>query len=266
MKNLLTLIATALLSITAYSQKIPQDYFDEGIAFSETEEYDKSIASFKYIVEHYPEDKLYPMALYNTAYLYLLIEEYSNAIPVYEKILASNLKEDDLIGGGIMDNPYANYKYKACRDLCYIYRKTEDYVNALKYLEVSDTTYPYLHFCANEGCGNEFSLAISYAEIYDKTGRKDEGLKKLVTYAFREDKDVLDTLQSLISGKKELKKELDAAIAGLYHDERNGIKYYYIKFLDTEIYVGDEYREHLDPKSAAEKLRASTFYKMVEKL
>lgn len=264
-KTLLLLLFFSCL--TATSQKTAKDLFDEGLAYVEQDSIKKSIASFKHIVDHHPKDSLYPMALYNVAYLYAMDEDYNNAIPAFERILNSNLNEYDFIGGNIMDNPYANYKYKASRGLYEIYTFKEDYKKALEYLIMSDEKYPYIHFCGNSACSNETGMALNYASLYTKLGQKDMALIKLLELALPGNKNILAELKLLLAEQEKAKQKFDEAMKNIYSKKGNEETEYYMRFLNAEIYVGYGTEKYpFDEKDTIKKIKETDFYKMLEKL
>ncbi|AWH84087.1 hypothetical protein HYN59_02715 [Flavobacterium album] len=259
---------TFIVTVKSYSQKTVREYFDDGITYAGNEDYQNAASSFKYIVDNHPKDSLYPLALYNVAYVYAAGEDYMNAIPSYERILASDLKEDDLIGGDIMASPYANYKYKASRDLCRIYIAKEDYEKALEYLILSDEKYPYIHFCANKGCSNETELALNYALLYEKTGHKDKAREKLLSYALNGTERILDELKIYLSEEKDVKAKFDRSLKAIESEKKDDYTNYFITFLGAKMYVGwgDDTSGVFDKKQAIKDIKRSDFYKMLEAL
>lgn len=261
--TILLFVCTCYLQ--AFAQKIPKEIFDEGIAYVDKEDYKSAAMSFKTIVDNYPNDTLYPLALYNVAYVYLLDNDYNNAITAFEKVIGSDLNEADKIGGGIMDSPYANYKYKACQGLCEIYTEKGDYNKALEYLILSDKKYPFLHFCSNEGCSNETGMALHYASLYGKIGKQDEATIKLLELALLGNKKILEELKPLLAEHKEAKQKLEKAIEKIYSKKTDDGKEFYMKFLNAEMYVGYQDKENkFDKKQTIKLIKETEFYKMVQ--
>src|ERR1017187_3420282 len=157
MKRLLLglLIFNVLINHYSFGQKMPIDYFDEGINYNNAKDYKKAIESFKYIVRNYPKDPLYPRAFYNVGYISLIDKQYDSAIFYFKAILVSNFNEKEALGGDIMADPYTNYRHHASELISDIYYNKEMYDSSLYYFSLSDTLYPYMHFCGNEYAEND---------------------------------------------------------------------------------------------------------------
>lgn len=265
-----------LVSTSVFGQKMPEDYFEEAATFYEQKNYDEALKSFKYIVDNHPKNELYPRAFYNVGCIYFLQKNYKDAITVFEGILHSNFNEKERLGGDIMGDPFANYKHRASEILSDIYFEQGNYKKALEYFELSDTEHPYLHFCGNEYAYNTVQTALRYSEIYCKLNKPDKAIEKLLPVVFitlTDNDEVIRELKTLLSGKKEIKKELDEALSKIYakSSEYNGESYetYYFKFLNTEIkvpYAAVEDEPSTDKAVMIKTIKASAFYKMIEEL
>ena len=143
MMNLLysLLLIFAFSMQNASAQKMPSDYFMEGEKYAEAKEYKKAIASFGYIVVHNPKNELFPKAFYNTGYCYLMNREFDSSIVIFKSILTSSFNETESSGGGIMDDPYTNYRHRASELLSDIYFNKNMFDTALHYFAMSDTVY-----------------------------------------------------------------------------------------------------------------------------
>ncbi len=272
------MILTILIAVFAQNsdaQKMPSDYFDEGNKYFEDSNYKNAIISFKYIVNHYPKNVLYPRAFYNLGYIYYCNNQYDSSLVIFKNILVSQFNEKEHLGGDIMADPYTNYRHWACIVLCNIYEDKSMFDTALHYLALGDTVYRYLHFCGNELDASKVSTALKYAELYKKLNKKDEAIQHLLPVVFKKDGDcaeVLAELKELLKEKKNVKKELDLALAKPYskpYRENTSERYYFFKFLNTEIafpgrYESDEYK--FDRKRAIEDVHKWKFYQMIEGL
>ena len=256
-----------LISAAAFGQKMPSDYFNEAYEYFEEEEFDKALKGFQYIVDNHPRNELYPRAFYNIGYIHFIQKNYDKAIPVFKAIIESNFNEKENLGGGIMADPYTNYKNRASRILSTIYYDKEMFDTALHYLTLSDTAYPYLHFCGNEYAENDVYMALRYADIYQKLKQPDKAVEKLLPTVFTylaDNSEVIAELKKLLKNKKGLKKELDNALTKIYSKEIVGEKYtytrYYFKFLNVEIAIP------YDKTVAAKYIKQTAFYKMIKQL
>lgn len=267
-----------LFSLVGTAQKMPEDYFNEAFDFYTAQDYHKALQNFMYIVNNHPRNELYPRAFYNTGELYYLQQNYDKAIEVFQAIIESDFNEKEASGGGIMDDPYTNYRHRACVFASTIYFEKEDYEQALYYLELGDTTYPYLHFCGNEYAANDVHTALRFAEIYEKLNKPDEAIAKLLPEVFvtlANNSKIIAELSRLLKDKKGLKQELDKALNAMYTKtevtERHTYIRYYFTFLGAEIYVpgSTSYKEEnevFDKKNGIKEIKQTEFYQMISKL
>lgn len=265
-----------LCSMVSYGQKMPSDYFDESSNYFEEEKYDEALKGYQYIIENHTTNELYPRAFYNVGYIYFIQKKYDKAKPIFKKILESDFNEKDNLGGGIMADPYTNYRHRASEILSEIYYNKKKFDTALYYFALSDTTYPYLHFCGNEYASNNVHTALRYSDIYKKLKQPDKALEKLLPSVFitlADNSKVIEELKTFLSGKKELKKELDNSLSKIYSKkiDREDYSYtsYYFKFLNVEIGVPNSYedkKEKFDKKKAIIEIKKTDFYKMIEEI
>ncbi|NLL27518.1 MAG: tetratricopeptide repeat protein [Bacteroidales bacterium] len=274
--KLITSISFLFLSILSTAQKMPSDYFEEASKYFEDEKFDEAIKSYQYIVDYHSKNELYPRAFYNIGYIYFIQKKYDKAIPVFKKILESNFNEKEDLGGNIMVDSYTNYKHKGSKILSEIYYAEEKYDTALYYLALSDTTFPYLHFCGNENASNNIYIALRYADIYQKLKQPEKAIEKLLPTVFitlADNLKVIEELKKLLTDKKGLKKKLDNSLNKIYPKkiDREDYSYtkYYFKFLNVEIAVPNNYeddKKKFDKDKAIKEIKQTNFYKMIEQL
>jgi len=264
-----------IINSSVFGQKMPIDYFDEGSNYYEAKDYKNALIAFTYIVKHNPNNELYPRAVYNTGFVYFIEKQYDSSIFIFKTILHSNFNEKEDAGGGIMDDPYLNYKHKASDLISHIYYKKQMYDSSLYYLALSDTLYPYLHFCGNELAENRVYTTLKYADIYMKLKNNDKAIASLLPAIFTtlaDNSDVISKLKQLLKHKKQLKVQFDTALTKIYsktfnHKTDENYIRYYIKFLGSEIYVPDGYEDNENKfnqdKSVAE-IKKSKFYEMLK--
>jgi tetratricopeptide (TPR) repeat protein len=268
-----------LLSLSYLSndaQKMPSDYFDEAEQFFEAKEYKNSITTYKYIVVNHPKNELYPKAYYNLGYTLYIDKQYDSSIIVFKSILKGNFNEMESSGGGIMNDPYANYRHRSSELLSEIYEKKGDFAAALQYFALADTAYPYLHFCGNEYASNDVHSALRYSLLYQKLNNTDKAIEYLLPAVFitlADNFKVISELKSLLRNKKGIKKDLDLALANIYsktiQTKDYNYKRHYFKFLNAEIavpggYVGEN--ETFDKDKSVQEIRRTDFYKMIKKI
>lgn len=278
MKQTVIISFWMLTSLSVFSQKMPSDYFNEGVAHMESEKTKEAIVSFKYIVDNHPNNELYPRAFYNLGYIYYQDKQFGNAKEIFKSILNSKFNEKEALGGDIMADPYTNYRHRAANLLQQIYYDTKDYDSSLYYLALSDTAYPYLHFCGNEYAANDVYTSLKYADVYEKlddlTSAK-QALLKSVFVDLADNSKVIQELKRLFEkdkNKKELIVELNKALENIYSktETRNEKEYtwYYFKFQGTEIDVPYNFfdSDDFDKTKTISEIKQTEFYKMIKEL
>ena len=269
-------ISIMFVSLLSYGQKMPSDYFDEASNYFEDENFDEALKGYQYIVDNHTKNELYPRAYYNVGYINFTQKKYDKAIPIFKEILESNFNEKENLGGGIMADPYTNYRHRASEILSEIYYEKKIYDTALHYFALSDTTFPYLHFCGNEYASNDVHTALRYADIYQKLKQPEKAIEKLLPTVFitlANNSKVIEVLKKLLADRKNLKQELDNSLSKIYSKkfDREDYSYtrYYFKFLNVEIAVPDSYEDEkkkLDKEKAIKEIQQTDFYKMIEQL
>lgn len=273
---LFILLLFAVSSQNLFGQKMPSDYFDEGEKYVEANDYKNAVSSFQYIIKHYPKNDLYPKALYNTGYCYYMDKQVDSSIVIFKSILSSNFNEKENSGGGIMDDPFTNYRHRASELLSDIYYSKKMFDTSLYYFAISDTLYLYLHFCGNECAANDIHTALRYADLYQKLDNKDKAIESLLPAVFitlANNTKVISELKTLLKKKKKLKNELDLALTNIYsktiQKEDYTYKKYYFKFLNAEIGVPNGYEDEknkFDKDEAINGIKKTDFYKMINDL
>jgi len=277
MKNVFGIIFLIWLSISADAQKMPADYFEEGIAFLDNEEPQKAIASFQYIIDNHPKNELYPRAFYNVGYIYYQEKEYDKSIEIFKTILIGNFHEKEPLGGDIMADPYANYRHRASLLLYQIYFETEDYDSALYYLGQSDSVYKYMSFCGNAYAEQGIRQALEYAVLYDKIGNPNKAVQLLLPHVFvtlANNSEIITELKQLLqkeSNSTTLINDLDAALRRMKPVTKtineNEYTRYYFQFRNTEIQIPSKFIDtEFNKEVTIKKVEETEFYKMVKSL
>src|SRR5688572_22523113 len=95
MKNRSIIFSFLLFTITLYSQKMPEDYLDEGDELFNKGEYNAASENYLFIIKNYSSYKeIYPFALYNLAISYEKQNKNSDAIAVYTDIISKSFDKD----------------------------------------------------------------------------------------------------------------------------------------------------------------------------
>lgn len=263
-----------LISVVAIGQKMPSDYFDEATNFFEEEKFSEALNAFQHIVDNNPKNENYPKAFYNVGYIHYIQKDYDKAIKIFKAILESDFDETERLGGGIMDDPYANYRHRSSEILSEIYYNKNKFDMALQYFILSDISYPYIHFCGNEYASNKVHTAIRYAKIYQKLKQPNKAIEKLlpvVLITLADNSEVIKELKKLLIGRKGLRQELDSSLDNIYSKKIEEEKYsytrHYFKFLKTEIEIPNDYdEEEFNKDHAKNEIMQTPFYKMIKEI
>ena len=267
------LLLLLLISVSAFGQKMPSDYFQEAHDYFEEGQLDKALAGYLYIVEKHPRNELYPRALYNAGDICLLQKKYKKAIEMFTMILNGDQDEREPSGGDIMASPYANYCHWAACHISDCYYELRRYDSALCYWALADTVYPFLSDCGNAYAENDIHTSLRYADIYQKLGQPDKAIEKLLPQVFNtglvDNSKILAELKKLLAGKRKLPEKLDQAIDNVY------LKTFTSNYGDYERYciqwLGVEIRYPFRPFNSTDYnkenvmkwMRESDFYQMV---
>jgi tetratricopeptide (TPR) repeat protein len=255
---------------------MPSDYFDEASKYFEEKKFDKALSAYQYIVDNHPRNELFPRSYYNIGLIYFNLKQFDKALTIFNTILKSNFNEKENFGGGIMADPFTNYKHRACELISDIYYDRKIYDTALVYFAMSDTTYPYIHFCGNEYAANDVHTSLRYADIYQKLNMADKAIESLLPSVFislADNSKIIAELKKLLTNKKYIRIELDEALINIYPKKIMNENYtytrYYFKFLNTEIPVPESYEDDkkiFNKDKAINEIQKTEFYKMIENL
>lgn len=291
--RIVLLLIAFIYSAKLFGQKMPQDYFEEGVEATENNDDSTALADFYYIVNNHPKNEIFPRAYYNIGYIYFKNKDHANAIKVFKNILNGNFNDLESSGRpGIMSNPFANYKNDAASYLSEIYESRAVYDSALFYLIQSDTVYTYKHFCGNELMADRISNAIRYANIYEHLNQVSNAERALLKVSFpshlASNLKALEALQVLYKKyenpyqlRAELEKSVNNYIVDTQYYRADTSFSYYIFFHGVKIpfYYSDldykmSYKLILqdiknitaERKKIIAYLRDSDLYKLVKKL
>jgi len=247
------------------------DYFEEGLNFYEEKNYDLASERFQYIVNHYAGSDYYEDAVYNLGIIFMLDEEYSNAINTFLFILKSDVEDTKYIGGDIMSNPFANYKHKSASCLYSVYYKLEKYDSALIYLSYSDSLYPLQSSCGNEIEEYVTDRAICYADVYAKLGEKSKSISSLLAAVwgpYSENRKPIELLKELLQEEPSVLKEFEKSIKKMKMIRNDGNCLFVLQFRETNLVV-PSYFSHgkkCNRKFVLKAIKKSELYQMFESL
>lgn len=243
---------------------------------------EKVIQNYTELISEYPKSKLIFRALNNKGFAELELEYYGEAEKTFLKILNSdaNYKEKGGIGSGLMGEPYANYKNRACKILADLELKKENFTNALKYLDITKK-YPYQHFCGNEFASEEIYMAEMYSKCYLGLNQYDKAydilLPNIIENGLASNSELIEiTFNALLKNykKEDLKSHFENSFKNVIAQKetrnKNEYTYYYINFLNRKIELSSWKLNEMLNEQEREKITAeiqnnSGFYKLLIK-
>ena len=240
----------------------------------------KLIRDYEQLINEFPKSSLIFRALNNKGFAELELKDYKKAKETFLKILKSeaNDKEKGGIGSGIMGEPYANYKNRACKTLADIELKSNNYYEALNYLDETKK-FPYAHFCGNEYAADEIYMVLMYSKCYIGLNQYEKAFDILLPNIIENglasnSKLITATLNALLKNykKQELKTQFENCFKNVSVEKekrnKNEYKSYYINFLGRKIHLdswnsNNEMNEQEREKEYKRILAESEFYKLL---
>lgn len=210
---------------------------------------DGCLEYFEELIEEYPKSELRYRSMNNAALISRRLDDMEEAIKYNKWIIHS--KANDLekggIGEGIMAEPYALYKNRACKNIAAIYLEQEEYSKALKYLKLTKK-YPYQHFCGNEHASNDLYMAQFYAKCYLELGDVKKALEHSLPHIFynglANNSQIVELSISILNthyDKETLildfKESIDKHYAELIKGDDYEWEKYFIDFMDVKIEI-----------------------------
>lgn len=243
----------------------------------------QAILYYRKIIDDYPKSKLYFRAMNNIALNAYLLGDYDLSIEYNEWLVRSKVNdlEEGGTGTGLMANPYALYKNRACKNLAFTYLKQKDYKNALKYLELTKK-YPFYHFCTYAYDANEVKMAKLYTKCYlglnNKRKALDFALPQLFAYDDHSKENIVALILKILREQyddKTILAKFNRAVKKNYTKGEKKGKYtfldFYISFMDVEIQLPllPKTKEYFGKKARKEEIRKaverSYFYQQLKK-
>lgn len=176
-----------LLTGISISQKMPEDYLDEGNEKFDAEDFEGAKLDYKYIIDNFTTSEVYPFAMYNYGKCLQNTKQENEAIVIYEGIIKSSFNDKLLKAtGSIMENPYANFSFYSCMSLGEIYKSKQEYDKALKYYFLADTADLFVTFCGNLSYEVKSDLLDNISLCLFKLNRYKKVIKALTPYLLSE--------------------------------------------------------------------------------
>jgi tetratricopeptide (TPR) repeat protein len=195
--------------------------FKRALQCLEKEQPDSAIIFFKTIVDEKMamQTQLYGNAFYNIPSVYYSMEKTDKAKEWFEKVLNSDLKDNDETGS--LMEPHTNYKHKSALALASLAQNDKNYALALSWVLKADTLYRYWGF---EGSSTNVSkkqanLLEWKMELFGLLNKNEEATKAVISELICADrltgffKREQMTFLENIKKKSVFKKELDKALS-----------------------------------------------------
>lgn len=242
----------------------------------------KVIENYTELITKYPKSKLIFRTLNNKGFAELELKYYAEAEKTFLKILnsAANDKEKGGIGSGLMGEPYANYKNRACKILADLEMKNKKYQEAINYLDFTKN-YPYHHFCGNEFASEEIYMAEMYSKCYLGLNQYEKALDillpNIIENGLASNTELVNiTFNALLKNykKEDLKTQFENSfknvVAVKETRNKNEYTYYYINYINRKIELSswklnEMMNEQERGKVIAEIQTNSEFYKLLTK-
>lgn len=212
----LTFVITILFPIFSFGQTECKEYFDQAFEYYEKGIIDSCISAFNDAYKTCPDSTdLKGKSIFNIAKLYKTYKPDSSK-KYYKIILQSNLNDRDPSGNeGLMEDPYANYKYKSCIGLYHIFLKEKQYDSCLLYLNLANSVHKYQDWSQTDINIKQTSLDQEIAYVTGMKGDIDKSykmFKRTMDQDMRGFKSQTFFMEVLINkyGKAEFLKELNS--------------------------------------------------------
>ncbi|XLS27792.1 tetratricopeptide repeat protein [Flavobacteriaceae bacterium M23B6Z8] len=232
---------------------------------------------FEELINDYPKSDLIYRALNNAALIYDQLDNTDQAIKYYKKILTSDANDHEKggIGKGIMAEPYALYKNRACKSLAELYLQQKDFDSALKYIRLTEK-YPYKHFCGNEYAANDIYMATLYARSYYGLNEVEKALSYSLPHIFNNslasNTEIVELTVRILKENKDYEKlisDFENSVKNYYSEtfKTNDSKWieYNIDFMGVKIEIPNYTFEFGDEKEIIGVIKESYFYKLLKK-
>lgn len=118
---------------------------NKGYKLYEDGRYQEAIIVWNQVKNNYQGTTSWPKAVFNIGLAYEQMELYGRAIEYFTMILKA--KVDNKEPGQCVMEAYRNYHHKACMEISWCYKVTEDYERALEYAILGRDVYRYESWC-----------------------------------------------------------------------------------------------------------------------
>lgn len=250
MNRQILILIFSLFFATAFGQIKADSLFSKGGQLYEQRDFLEAINCFKEVALKYESFKYHAQSVYNLAYIYSNIDSTEQALFWYEKIRASNVKDDERVGGRGIFEPYSNYKHYSTFNIANIEYKKGNYEKALDYYRQCFTKHPYYNESGTAIRINKNRLTIYIVDCLVELKQFDEALMTIVpqvldSYGSSNYNAVVKSALTLIESnydKKNIATELEVAFKTMRR-KKNKYQfefYWRTKTLDLFPYMADK--------------------------
>lgn len=219
MNRRILILIFSLVGLTAFGQGKADSLFLKGGQLYKQKDFLGAIKCFKEVALNYESFKYHDQSVYNLAYTYDNIDSTEQSVFWYEKIRASNVKDNERFGGRGIFEPYSNYKHYSTFNIANIEYNKGNYEKALDYYRQCLTKYPYYNNSGTDIRINKNRLVIFIVDCLKGLKRYDEALTTIVpevldSYGSSNYNSVVKSALSLIEtnfDKEKIIRELDVA-------------------------------------------------------
>lgn len=260
-------IAFTLFSLITFGQTKADSLFAKGGQLYEEKDIVGAIKCYKEVEEKYKNFKYYNQCVYNLAYSYDNADSIEQALIWYEKIRASNVKDNDRIGGRGIFEPYSNYKHYATFNIANIEYNRDNFEKALNYYQECLTKFPYYNESGTDIRITKNRLKIYIMDCYVKLKKFEDALLTIVpealdSYESSNYNSVVKSALTLIQNnfsKKEIAAELENAFLTIQVNSNFGFTFTWRnRNLDLFPYVYDNRK---DKEKFVGQIKQTDFWK-----
>lgn len=153
----------------------------EAISYYETNEKLKAVNTLKKLYYEYPKSKNHALTFYNIAYTYYEIDSIEAAILWYNRIITSDIKENQEHYS--FPDTHANVKHKSCVQLGNIYYNRGEFEKAAKNYEQALEKFRYVSSSGTSLKKNNIQVRRWLSDSFLKLGENREVIRVLLSDA-----------------------------------------------------------------------------------
>jgi tetratricopeptide (TPR) repeat protein len=229
MTKQILILVLCIFGQTTFGQGKADSLFSRGGKLYEQKDFLGAINCFKEVALNFKSFKYHNQCVYNLAYTYDNIDSTEQAIYWFEKIRASDVKDNERVGGRGIFEPYSNYKHYSTFHIANIEYNKGNYEKALDYYRQCFTKYPYYNESGTDIRINKNNVTIYIVDCLLGLKLYDEALTTIVplvleSYRSNNHKSVTKKALTLIEtnyDKKKIADELEVAFKTMKQKQNN---------------------------------------------